>query len=126
MIAYQLTLDERPGYLHAKAVGERTPENAMRCLDEVYAACVRTGLANVLLEMAFTGPSLGAPGIIRVIEHASANGARLGRVAYVEASLDGLQRAKFAETVAVNRAVNVRLFDDTAQAAAWLASPPRR
>ena len=98
----------------------------MRCLDEVYAACVRTGYANVLLEMAFTGPSLGAPGIFRVIEHASANGARLGRIAYVEASLDGQQRAKFAETVAVNRAVNVRLFEDAAQAAAWLAPAPKR
>lgn len=126
MIPYQLTLDERPAFLHAKVAGERTPENAMRCLDEVYQACVRTGIANVLLEMAFTGPSLGAPGIIKVIEHASANGARLGRIAYVEASLDGRQRAKFAETVAVNRAVNVRLFDDAEQAAAWLASPARR
>ena len=126
MIPYQLTLDERPGYLHAKVVGERTPENAMRCLDEVYAACVRTGYANVLLEMAFTGPSLGAPGIFRVIEHASANGARLGRIAYVEASLDGQQRAKFAETVAVNRAVNVRLFEDAAQAAAWLNAEHRK
>lgn len=126
MIDYRLTLEERPGYLHAKVAGERTPGNAMRCLDEVYAACVRTGLANVLLEMAFTGPSLGAPGIIKVIEHASANGARLGRIAYVEASLDGLQRAKFAETVAVNRAVNVRLFEDAAQAAAWLAPAPKR
>lgn len=126
MIPYQLTLDERPAFLHAKVAGERTPENAMRCLDEVYQACVRTGIANVLLEMAFTGPSLGAPGIIKVIEHASANGARLGRIAYVEASLDGRQRARFAETVAVNRAVNVRLFDDAEQAAAWLASPARR
>lgn len=126
MIPYQLTLDERPAFLHAKVSGERTPENAMRCLDEVYQACVRTGIANVLLEMAFTGPSLGAPGIIKVIEHASANGARLGRIAYVEASLDGRQRARFAETVAVNRAVNVRLFDDAEQAAAWLASPARR
>lgn len=66
MIPYQLTLDERPGYLHAKVVGERTPENAMRCLDEVSAACVRAGNANV------------------------------------------------------------RLFEDAAQAAAWLATAPKR
>jgi hypothetical protein len=30
-------------------------------------------------------------------------------------------RAKFAETVAVNRAVNVRLFREVAAAAQWLA-----
>jgi hypothetical protein len=31
-------------------------------------------------------------------------------------------RAKFAETVAVNRAVNVRLFQEVAAAAQWLAA----
>ena len=38
----------------------------------------------------------------------------------------GYLHAKVAETVAVNRAVNVRLFEDVAQAAAWLAPAPKR
>lgn len=122
--AYQSTLEERPGYLHARVVGPRTPENAQRFLAEVYAACVRTGLKNVLLEMSFTGPSLGAPGVFSVISQASADGAKLGRIAYVEASADGPGKAQFAETVARNRAVNVRLFPDVAQAARWLEETP--
>jgi len=117
---YQVTIAERPAYLHAKVVGPRTPENALRYLQEVYAACMRTGLSNVLLEMCFSGPSLGAPGVFNVISQVSANGAKLGRIAYVEASMDGPLKARFAETVALNRAVNVRLFFDLDEAARWL------
>lgn len=116
---YQVTIAERPACLHAKVVGPRTPENALRYLQEVYAACMRTGISNVLLEMCFSGPSLGAPGVLNVISQASANGARLGRIAYVEASMDGPLKARFAETVALNRAVNVRLFFDVGEAARW-------
>lgn len=120
MVPYQVTIEERPDYLHARVVGPRTPENAIRYLEEVYAACVRTGLAKVLLEMAFSGPSLGVSGVLRVVSERSADGAKLRKIAYVEASPDGLGKAQFAETAAVNRAVNVRLFDSVAQAARWL------
>lgn len=122
MVPYQLTVDELPTYLHARVVGERTPENALRYLEEVYAACVRAGRSNVLLEMKFSGPSLGAPAIFHVISQASADGARLRKVAYVETSMDGPLKARFAETVALNRAVNVRLFLGVAEAARWLES----
>ena len=124
MPPYRLNLEERPAYLHATVVGERTPENALRYLDEVYAACVRTGLSNVLLEMRFSGPSLGAPAVFHVVSQRSAEGARLRKVAYVEASMDGPLKARFAETVAVNRAVNIRLFFDVAEAARWLEGEP--
>lgn len=121
---YRLVLDERPTYLHATVTGARTPGNALRYFREVYEACLRTGLRDVLLEMAFTGPSLGAPGVFNVISQASPDGAKLGRIAYVEASPDGPGKAQFAETVARNRAVNVRLFPDVAAAARWLEEAP--
>jgi hypothetical protein len=124
MTAYQVTIDERPTYLHTKVVGPRTPENAIRYLEEVYAACLRTGKTRVLLEMAFSGPSLGPSGIMRVVSERSADGAKLRKIAYVEASMDGLQRAKFAETVAINRAVNVRLFATVEEAVRWLEESP--
>lgn len=123
LIPYQVTVEEKPGYLHTKVVGPRTPENAIRYLEEVYAACLRTGLSQVLLEMALSGPSLGPSGIMRVISERSADGAKLRRIAYVEASMDGQQRARFAETVAINRAVNVRLFETVGEAVRWLESP---
>ncbi len=120
MESYESTIHEQPSYLHARVRGPRTPENAIRFLEEVYAACLRTGRTSVLLEMSFTGPSLGVSGVLKVIEARSADGSKLHKIAYVEASPDGPGKAQFAETAAINRAVNVRLFDSVAQAARWL------
>ncbi|MCW5590894.1 MAG: hypothetical protein KIS74_02240 [Burkholderiales bacterium] len=120
MDAYQATFEALPSYLHARVVGPRTPENAIRFLEEVYSACQRTGHAKVLLEMAFTGPSLGVSGVLKVVEARSGDGSKLRKIAYVEASPDGPGKAQFAETAAINRAVNVHLFDSLAQAARWL------
>jgi len=120
MRPYHLTIEHRGDYLHATVVGERTSGNALRFLQESYAACVQHGVPNLLLEMNLTGPSLGTYDIYHVITHRSPDGARLRRIAYVEGSLDDPEQARFAETVAVNRAVNVRLFEDVAEAARWL------
>lgn len=119
-IAYELTIDVRPAYLHAKVVGERTPENALRFLKEVYSACVASGRANALLEMRLSGPSLNTSDIFRVISQRSQDGAALRKIAYVEASMSDVAKARFAETVAINRAVNVCLFQDVGEAARWL------
>lgn len=40
---YQLTLIERPGYLHAKVTGANEPGNVLRFLGESYEACNRQG-----------------------------------------------------------------------------------
>ena len=117
-MTYELKLEEHPGYLHAKVTGERTVPNTMRYLMDVYAACVKRGFSNVLLEMDFHGPSLGSFGIFNVIADRSADGSKLRRIAYVERS--PAEKAEFAETVAVNRGVNVRLFADVSEAARWL------
>ena len=124
MLPYQVTIEEKPAYLHAKVVGPRTPENAIRYLEEVYAACLRTGLSQVLLEMALSGPSLGPSGILRVVSERSGDGSKLRKIAYVEASPDGPGKAKFAETAAINRAVNVRLFENVDEAVRWLEDGP--
>ena len=120
-ISYDLAVESRRGFLHARVIGERTPENVLRFLKEAYEECVRAGQARLLLEMCLTGPSLASGDIFRVISARSADGAKLSRIAYVEANMADAMRAKFAETVAVNRAVNVRLFQDLAAAEQWIA-----
>lgn len=119
-MSYQLTVDERPNYVHAKATGERTPENALRFLKEAYLECVSRGQPALLLEMQLTGPALSASNIFDVLADRIPDGLKLRKIAYVDGSRD-LGQAYFAETVAMNRGVNVRLFPDVAQAAGWLA-----
>jgi hypothetical protein len=115
-----VTIEEQPTYLHAKLVGERTPNNLLRFLEEVHAACVKLDRSAVLLEMDLSGPSLDVGAIFSVIAQRSPEGAKLHKIAYVEDSMADPARARFAETVALNRGVNVRLFGDLDAARQWL------
>jgi hypothetical protein len=120
-MSYQLTIEERPTYVHATAVGERTPANALRFLQEAYAACVKSGRSDLLLDMQFTGPALNTTSIYQVISDRVPNGRNLRKIAYVDSSTafdPGMPY--FAETVAVNRGVNVRLFQSVELAEKWL------
>lgn len=74
MIPYRLAIEEHPRYLDAKVFGDRTPENALRFLEEVYSACVRSGHSCVLLEMRLSGPSLDALSIFQVISQRAGEG----------------------------------------------------
>jgi hypothetical protein len=115
---YKLTVQEHPGYLHATAIGERTPENARRALQDAYAECVAKKQRNLLFELNLEGAQLGMLRIYDVIAERSVDGSKLRRIAYVD-SVPG-KESKFAETVATNRGVNVRLFADVAAAKRWL------
>jgi hypothetical protein len=122
-LSFQLTIEEQSTYLHARATGSLTPENALRVLAEVHAACVKLGRSEVLLELALEGPSLDMASIFMVISRSSAEGRMLRRIAYVDTSTRPPEKAKFAETVAVNRGVNVRLFQDLESARQWMSVP---
>jgi hypothetical protein len=69
--------------------------------------------------MAFDGPSLAPSSIFDVVSERSADGLKLRKIAYVDASRTS-DKARFAETVAMNRGVNVRLFETIADAQKWL------
>jgi hypothetical protein len=120
MIEYQVTIEKRATYLHARVVGQRTPENMLAFLRQVHEACVRSKRMDVLLEIQMSGPSLDPFSIFRVVSSRAEDGAKLGKIAYVESSMGDKAKAKMAESTAANRSVNVRLFDDVAGAVRWL------
>ena len=121
-MSYHLTIEERPTYLHAKVTGDHNARNALRFLEEVYEACVKSNCSAVLLEMNLSGPSLGSANIFGVISQRTPFALKLRRIAYVDASSErSPEQMKFAETVAVNRGVNVRLFRNLADAERWIA-----
>jgi len=122
-MSYQFTIDVHPGYLHTTVTGDSTAENALRFLRESYEACVERGIASVLLEMNLQGPgSIDTGSVYSVISQRSDTGKQLHKIAYVDRSSHGASKARFAETVAVNRGVNVRLFPSLSEAKRWLES----
>ena len=123
---FQVTIEKRATYLHARVAGERTPENMMAFLQQVHAACMRSKRWDVLLEIQLSGPSLDVFNIFRVISARAEDGAKLGKIAYVESSMTNKTKAVFAEGIATKRRVNVRLFDDVPGATRWLEGETSR
>ena len=119
-MTYRLSLHSHPKYLHASVTGTHTPENVARFLREVHEACMAQGLGCVLVEVNFTGPSLATGSIYDVVSRQAPQAKVLRRVAYVDATPRQHEKKKFAETVALNRGVNVRLFTEVAEARRWL------
>ena len=122
-MSYQLTIEQHPLYLHAKASGTHSTENVLRFLSEVHEACMERRCPAALLELGFTGPSLDAGGIFRVIMERSEEAKKLRKIGYVDPTPRDRERVRFAENVAFNRGVNVRLFQDVESARAWLEAP---
>ena len=122
-MAYQLTIEERPTYVYARVDGDLTPANALRFLEEAHAACVKSGRADLLLDMQLRGPNLNTTSVYDVISQRAASGSKLRKIAYVPYKNEDQSMAYFAETVAMNRGVNVRLFDSVTAAERWLVEP---
>ena len=117
---YVLAFEEHPQFLLARATGERTAQNLLRSLQESLAACLAGGRSKLLLEMHLGGPGLSSAAIVNVISLVMPEALKLAKIALVEA-VNGDSGLPFAETVALNRGVNLRLFHTGGEAAQWLS-----
>ena len=122
-MSYQLRIEDRPKYVYARVDGDLTSANALRFLEDAYSACVKYGRSAVLLDMQLHGPNLNTTSVYDVISQRAAQGSKLRKIAYVPFHQDDRSMAYFAETVAVNRGVKVRLFESVAAADGWLSEP---
>jgi hypothetical protein len=119
---YHLTIVEHPTYLHGRVTGARTAANALRFLSEMHEESMKRGIPSVLIEVAFSGPSLDAGTIFSVISERSPFGAKLRKIAYVDTTDPDPRKAEFTETVALNRGVNARLFGSLEAARRWVSN----
>src|SRR5262249_38696236 len=121
-MSYQLRMTKQPGYLHFRISGENTPASVSGYLKEIYAACVEQLCSAVLVEENLAGPSLDVGEIFQIASVGSAATAPVIRaIAYVDVNPEHTpSKMQFAETVAVTRGINIRLFDSASAAAAWL------
>jgi len=119
-MTYQLRFDQKPGYLHAVVTGKNSRESVLRYVEEVGRECAARGCVRVLIEERLEGPRLGTTDIFRIATQGSqrARGA-LEALAFVDVNAES-RSMDFAETVAVNRGVPVRVFSTVDDAVSWL------
>ena len=108
--------------------GTNDPETVLQYLAEVREPCLRERCDKVLIEENLSGPGIGTFQVFDVVTRAARSAfPSVLQIAYVDANpTHDSERMKFAETVAANRGVNVKVFRDLAEAAAWLSAGAER
>ena len=120
----RLTYRAEDGYLHVKVRGQNTAENVGAYLAEVRTACVERSYKAVLIEENLDGPGLPLLKVFELASKGSEDVWRLSlKIAFVDVNPEhDPDNVRFAETVALNRGVNVKVFFDVEQARQWLVS----
>jgi hypothetical protein len=124
-MAYQLTFEAKPGYLHARVTGENTIENVKGYIAEIRRECAARGCAYLLVEERLEGPRFGVTKVYEIVSEGSARArGAFEAIAYVDVNTDG-KLVGFAENVATNRGVPIRIFMTVAEAEEWLRQQVR-
>lgn len=119
-MSYQLTLTQKPVYLHAVITGLNNKANVMRYLEELFRECQARNCFRVLIEERLDGPRIGTADVYQIAAEGSRNALGYFKaIAYVDANAAG-NLMHFAEDVAVNRGLPVKVFASTADAENWL------
>jgi len=119
---YRFQVLHRDGFLHVSVVGDNTPETVRRYLKELYETCVKLECPNVLVEENLDGAGLDLGDIFGVVSEGSRSVRPVVQcIAYVDVNPSHDPRnMKFAETVGVNRSINIRVFGAVPEAENWL------
>ena len=121
---YVLNVESKSSYLYITVIGENSYDNVALYLSEVRDMCAKYECPNVLIAENLVGPSLNIGRIYDLVSTASTQTSPVVRkIAYVDINPEHIANAmKFAENVAVNRGVFVRVFSTIHAAEEWLVS----
>ncbi len=119
-MSYEMTIAQKPGYLHAIVTGLNNTENVMRYLDEIFRECTNRGFFRVLIEERLEGSRFRTMDVFQIVSEGSSPAQGYFKaIAYVDVNAEG-DLMRFAETVAVNRGLPVRVFSSVTEAEKWL------
>ena len=121
-MAYDMKVVREDDYLHILVTGDNTPADVAGYLDQIRRVCAEHDLSKVLIEENLTGPPFGTVDIYDVVSAASVGVTpAIRHIAFVDVNPEhNFAAMEFAETVAVNRGVNVSVFRDVPSAVEWI------
>lgn len=119
-MGYELTIVEKPTYLHAIVTGQNSRDTVMRYMEAIHRECAARRCYRVLVEERLEGPRLGTLDVFQITAEGSSKGKGFF---HAIAFVDVVAKSKlmdFAETVAVNRSLPMAVFSTVAEAEEWL------
>ena len=126
-MSYQVELQRCPDYIRAEVTGVRQPVQAVSDAHlvgrQIVAECRDTGIEKILLVLQLTGRMTALDAYEIVVDSQEYGWSRSFRLAYVDLNTDSCSDSLFTETVAVNRAFQLKVFDNEHDATEWLLNP---
>lgn len=120
--AYQLTFEELPAHLYAFVEGEQDSYEISRAFwQEIADRAARIGAKRVLIEEDIE-QSVSFADVFKLASDIPSMGFGNAKIAFVDRQLDHSEINEFGELVAVNRGLNVSVFNDLETAQKWLLS----
>ncbi|MDH3351896.1 MAG: hypothetical protein OEM60_08185 [Gammaproteobacteria bacterium] len=126
-MAYKAEIRTCPDHIRVDVSGHRKPGKAVRNAYEIgkqiIAESRKTDIDKVLLVSRLTGrlPALDAYKMVAGLE--DVGWSRSTRLAFVDLNAESRADSLFTETVAVNRAYLMKVFDNENDARRWLLEP---
>ncbi len=123
---YDLQFEERPDYLVARVSGPKdTLPTALAFWREIADECRRCHYQRLLIIEDIAG-NLSTAEIFQLASQLPEMGLRGITTAFVDLQPEQLSDNLFGETVAANRGLFGKVFDNVAAAEQWLAALPKR
>jgi hypothetical protein len=119
---FQVRVEARDGYVEATLTGVRTPATLMAAAEQVTGFCNELKIFKILIDVRQMRGKLDTLETFEIAGHRMPQrpGTRLITKSAILDLPPNMDRIRFFETVAVNRGLNVRVFDDEAAAVEWL------
>jgi hypothetical protein len=119
-VTYELKIEQKPEYLHCVVTGRNSQETVTRYMQQVMQECAARRCFRVLIEERLEGPRLGTMEVFTMVSAGSKRyQGMLEALAFVDLNAEG-GVMRFAEDVAVNRGIPVRVFRTVDGAEKWL------
>lgn len=121
-MSFSLKFEQKSTYLHVTVTGQNSRETAALYVQEVLRECIARNCNRLLIEERLEGPRLPMLDVFEIVADVSKKAVGLLKaVGYVDVNAKG-DLMKFAETVALNRSLPMRVFSTVAEAEQWLLS----
>jgi len=125
-MSYKLTIIQKPTYMHAIITGVNSRDNVECYLEDIRRECTTRGCSRVLIEERLEGPRLGTLDVFQIAADGSSRALGIFEaIAYVDVNAEG-DMMKFAEDVAANRFLPVKVFSAVSDAEKWLLGEDRK
>ena len=119
-MSYQIEFEQCDGFIHARVTGENSISNVQAYLYDIVQVSRERDCYRFLIEEQLQGPRLDVDQIFSIASEGAMGGLGMFHaIAFVDPKMG--EMAYFAETVAMNRGMPVRVFQDVEEAKAWLA-----